>query len=68
VAMQKVETYGGKFSLIGFQPTVRSIFRMSRLDRVFRIFPDADAALTYQTSDNFTDASERRPLTVRSTV
>ena len=44
-AMQKVEAYGGKFVLAGLQETVRSIFEISRLDQVFQIFPDADAAL-----------------------
>jgi anti-sigma B factor antagonist len=44
-AMQKVETYGGKFRLAGLQETVRSIFEISRLDQVFQIFPDVDAAL-----------------------
>src|SRR5881396_2507741 len=43
--MQKVEGYGGKFLLAGLQETVRSIFEISRLDQVFQIFPDADAAL-----------------------
>ena len=44
-AMQKVEAYGGKFLLAGLQETVRSIFEISRLDQVFRIFPDMDAAI-----------------------
>ena len=44
-AMQKVEGFGGKFMLAGLQETVRSIFEISRLDQVFQIFPDADAAL-----------------------
>ena len=44
-AMQKVEGYEGKFMLAGLQETVRSIFEISRLDQVFQIFPDADAAL-----------------------
>ena len=43
--MQNVEAYGGKFALAGLQETVRSIFEISRLDQVFRIFPDVDAAL-----------------------
>src|SRR5215467_14376063 len=43
-AMQKVEGYGGKFMLAGLQETVRSIFEISRLDQVFQIFPNADAA------------------------
>jgi anti-sigma B factor antagonist len=44
-AMQKVEAYGGKFLLAGLQETVRSIFEISRLDQVFHIFPDTEAAL-----------------------
>jgi anti-sigma B factor antagonist len=44
-SMQNVEAYGGKFALAGLQETVRSIFEISRLDQVFRIFPDVDAAL-----------------------
>ena len=45
LAMQDVEAYGGKFFLSGVQETLRSIFETSRLDRVFRILPDVDAAL-----------------------
>jgi anti-sigma B factor antagonist len=43
--MQNVEAYGGKFALAGLQEKVRPIFEIARLDQVFRIFPDADAAL-----------------------
>ena len=43
--MQKVEAYGGQFALADLQETVRSIFEIARLDQVFRIFPDVDAAL-----------------------
>ena len=68
VAMQKVEAYGGQFSLVGFQPTVHSIFKMSRLDRIFRIFPDVDTALAHQASDNFASTRGRLSFTVRSTV
>ena len=45
IAMQQVEAYGGKFFLSGLQETLRSIFETSRLERVFRIFQDVDAAL-----------------------
>ena len=45
IAMQDVEAYGGKFFLSGLQETIRSIFEISRLDRIFRIVPDVDAAL-----------------------
>ncbi len=44
--MQNVEKYGGKFALVGMQEAVRPIFEIARLDQVFRIFPDADSALT----------------------
>jgi anti-sigma B factor antagonist len=44
-AMQEVEAYGGKFALVGLQKTVRSILEMSRLDQIFSIFPDVEAAL-----------------------
>src|SRR5215471_7677385 len=45
LAMQQVEAYGGEFFLSGLQETLRLIFETSRLERVFRIFPDVDAAL-----------------------
>ena len=45
LAMQKVEAYGGRFFLTGLHETMRSIFETSRLDRIFQIFPDVDAAL-----------------------
>jgi anti-sigma B factor antagonist len=45
LAMQEVEAYGGKFFLSGLRETTRSIFEISRLDGIFRIFPDVDAAL-----------------------
>jgi len=43
--MQNVEEYGGTFALVGLQETVRAIFEIARLDQVFRIFPDTEAAL-----------------------
>jgi anti-sigma B factor antagonist len=46
LAMQEVEAYGGKFALARMQETVRSIFEISRLDRVFQIFPDVDTAMS----------------------
>src|SRR5262245_2284747 len=45
LAMQQVEAYGGKFFLAGLHETMRSILATSRLDQVFQIFPDVDAAL-----------------------
>ena len=43
--MQNVAAYKGKFALAGLQEGVRPIFEIARLDQVFRIFPDVDAAL-----------------------
>ena len=44
-AMRNVEFYGGKFYLIRMQDGLRPVFETSRLDQVFRIYPDADSAL-----------------------
>jgi anti-sigma B factor antagonist len=57
LALQEVEAYGGQFFLSGLQETIRSIFETSRLDGVFRIFPDVDAALA---------ASQSSPILARS--
>ena len=42
--MQNVAAYGGRFALAGLQETVRPIFEIARLDQVFKIYPDVDAA------------------------
>ena len=68
LAMQQVEAYGGKFFLSGPQETLRCILESSQLDGTFRIFPDVDAALTHQGSENFIRTRERLPFTTRSTV
>jgi len=36
-AMQDVQKYGGKLSLAGISPDLRSIFEIARLDQVFLI-------------------------------
>ncbi len=43
--MQNVNGYGGQFALAGLQDGVRPIFEIARLDQVFRIFSDVEAAL-----------------------
>jgi anti-anti-sigma regulatory factor len=43
--MQKIEAYGGRFFLTGVHETIRSIFETSRLDQIFQMSPDVDAAL-----------------------
>ncbi|MFZ0916176.1 MAG: STAS domain-containing protein [Candidatus Udaeobacter sp.] len=45
LAMQDVKAYGGRFFLSGVQETIRAVLETSRLDRIFWIFPDVDAAL-----------------------
>lgn len=40
---KSVEGRAGRFSLIGLQPQVYSMFELTRLNRVFEIFPDMDA-------------------------
>src|SRR5437870_173560 len=45
LAMREVKEYGGKFFLSGVQETIRSILGTLRLDRIFWLFPDGDAAL-----------------------
>src|SRR6059036_4279952 len=45
LAMQTVQAYGGRFFLTGLHETMRSIFETSRLDQIFKILPDVDAAL-----------------------
>jgi len=57
LAMQEVEAYGGEFFVSGLQETLRSIFETSRLDRIFHIFPDVDAALS--ASGAFRSAAKR---------
>ena len=44
-AMQRVEGYGGKFLLAGLQQTIWDIVENMRLDQVFQIFANVDAAL-----------------------
>jgi anti-sigma B factor antagonist len=44
-AMQSVKTYGGKFALAGLSEDVLTIFEIAKLDQVFRILPDIEAAL-----------------------
>ena len=43
--MQDVREYGGRFGLAGVQEDVKLVFDIARLDQVFDIYPDVDAAL-----------------------
>lgn len=42
--MQTVQGYGGKLALYGIQESVQTVFRISRLDQVFRIFASREEA------------------------
>ncbi len=43
-AMQRIQSYGGKFSLFGLRDSVRTVFEIARLDQVFKIYPDKKTA------------------------
>ena len=43
--MQRIQSYGGKFTLFGLSQSVRAIFEIARLDQIFQIYPSREAAL-----------------------
>ena len=43
--MQLTGKYKGDFRLVGLQPSVREVFELARLDRVFSIFDNEDQAI-----------------------
>ena len=43
--MQRIHSYGGELAFYGVRENLRSILHISRLDRVFRIFPNKAAAI-----------------------
>lgn len=43
-AMQRIHAYGGELALFGIRDSTMNIFRIARLDHVFRVFPDRTAA------------------------
>ena len=45
VASMKTMGPGRSLALAGLTPTVEKVFRITRMDRVFRIFPSTDAAI-----------------------
>jgi anti-sigma B factor antagonist len=42
--LQQAGKYKGKFKLFGLHMPVREVFELSRLDKVFEIYPNEDAA------------------------
>lgn len=45
-AMQRIQAYGGRLALFGLQKSVQTIFEVARLDQIFTLFPDENAART----------------------
>jgi anti-sigma B factor antagonist len=43
--LKAVQPRGGDLRLAGLQPQIAEIFRKSRFDTLFKIYPDRDAAL-----------------------
>lgn len=44
-ALQRVQSYGGKFAMFGLRDSVRTVFEIARLDQIFRLYPDETTAL-----------------------
>jgi len=44
-ALQRVQQYGGKLALAGLRDNVKLVFQISKLDKVFQIFDNAQSAL-----------------------
>ncbi len=45
--LQQVGKYGGKLILFGLEASVKEVFELSRLDKVFEIYPDEKTALDH---------------------
>ena len=43
--LKAIQPLGGDLRLAGLQPQIAEIFRKSRFDTLFKIYPDRDAAL-----------------------
>jgi anti-sigma B factor antagonist len=45
--LKKSRLAGGDTKLSGLRPEVRKVFELTRLDKIFDIFPEADAAVAH---------------------
>ncbi len=45
VSLKKITALGGDLRLVGFQPSVHSMFELTRMYRVFEAFPTRQAAV-----------------------
>lgn len=46
VSLKKVNALGGELKLVGFQPTVRAMFELTRMFRVFETYPSKQEAIS----------------------
>ena len=51
-ALQRVKKYAGKLYIYSLQGAVRDVFELSRLDKVFQIYPDEAQALKAYHGEN----------------
>lgn len=45
VSLKKINALGGELKLVGFQPTVRAMFELTRMFRVFETYPSKQEAI-----------------------
>jgi anti-anti-sigma factor len=45
VALKRISEYGGKIRLVGIQPTVQTMFQLTKMNRIFEIFETREDAL-----------------------
>ncbi|HPG40627.1 MAG TPA: STAS domain-containing protein [bacterium] len=43
--LQQSNKYNGRFALYGLQNNVKEVFELTRLDKIFAIYPDRDSAI-----------------------
>ncbi len=45
VTLKRINALGGELKLVGFQPTVRAMFELTRMFRVFETYPTKEEAI-----------------------
>ena len=51
-ARAKLESLQGEVSISSLSPQLERVFRITNLDRIFRFYPDADAAISQPAGEN----------------
>jgi anti-sigma B factor antagonist len=57
--LKRFESQGRRFFLVNPRERVASVFRITHLDSIFRVFPDVDAALEAAEASENEETSER---------